>query len=102
MIDKIKEEINSNNHKNMSELMKQEIAEDLKKFSESETSVGQFASYLFKNNGNYLIRYLNALIHGITKVADECYESLNLTPEFVPELITFKIGDLMRCKCSSK
>jgi hypothetical protein len=37
------------------------------KFSEEEVIVGQFASAIYKNNENYLINYLNMLIHGINK-----------------------------------
>jgi hypothetical protein len=34
-------------------------------FSNDEAVVGQFAALLLKNNKNYLISYLNLLIHGI-------------------------------------
>jgi hypothetical protein len=47
--------------------MKQPIDKDLDILSGSEAAVGQFASYIFKNNSSYLINYLNALIHGINK-----------------------------------
>ena len=71
--------------------------------SESEASVGQFASLIFKNNSSYLINYLNALIHGINQGVQDIVKEFDITSEDeIPELITFKIGDLMRCKCSSK
>ena len=83
--------------------MNEKIEKDLLKLSESDAIVGQFASFIFKNNASYLITYLNALIHAINKAIQKLIARYDLTTlEFVPELITFKIGDLMRCKCSSK
>jgi hypothetical protein len=47
--------------------MKQEIDKELRKLSENDAIVGQFTSYIFKNNASYLVNYLNTLIHGINK-----------------------------------
>lgn len=70
--------------------------------SENEAIVGQFASYIYKNNASYLINYLNALIHGLNKAVKSFGDLWNYSAKDLPQLITFNIGDLMRCKCSSK
>lgn len=47
--------------------------EDLEIFSEEEAIVGQFTGTMFKINENYLINYLNLLIHGIIKALRNYY-----------------------------
>ena len=55
---------------------------------------------------SYLIAYLNRLIHGLMNVArrfyDRCELSGNSNWPSPPNLLTFTVGDLMRCKISSK
>ena len=38
---------------------------------EEEGKVGQFSSLVFKNNENYIVTYLNLLIHGILTATKE-------------------------------
>lgn len=47
--------------------------EDLEIFSEEEAIVGQFTGAMFKINENYLINYLNLLIHGVTRAQRNYY-----------------------------
>jgi hypothetical protein len=55
---------------------------------------------------NYIILYLNRLIHGLMIVSNSFHERFNFKDleewKYPPNLITFKIGDLVRSKCSSK
>ena len=88
---------------------------------------------MVKNNKNYLVNYLNALIHGLLSatqkytyyiLSEKHYREEDKIEEFIeeckkkaekemkkiqdshrasiPVLISFKIGDLLRSKCSSK
>jgi hypothetical protein len=61
---------------------------------------------MVKNLHSYIILYLNRLIHGLLTVSHEFHnkevdKSWQDWPA-PPNLVTFKIGDLIRCKCSSK
>lgn len=65
-----------------------------------------FASHMVKNLHSYIILYLNRLIHGLLIVSKYFYE-VHIDKSWdmwqsPPNLVTFKIGDLMRCKCSSR
>jgi hypothetical protein len=66
---------------------------------------GKFSHKVVKNLHSHIITYLNKLIHGLLKAAKELFEQYN-DPEnkwtSPLNLLSFKIGDLMRCKCSSK
>jgi hypothetical protein len=57
------------------------------------------------NLHSYIVLYLNRVIHGLLTVSKEFYEKeINKSWDgwqSPPNLMTFKIGDLMRCKCSS-
>jgi hypothetical protein len=61
---------------------------------------------MVKNLHSYIILYLNRLIHGLLTVSKEFYEKEVDKSwdgwQSPPNLVTFKIGDLIRCKCSSK
>ena len=59
------EQINENNYRNQSHFSQQQLNAALGKFSAEEGLVGQFTSVMFRSNENYLINYLNFLIHGI-------------------------------------
>ena len=71
-----------------------------------EKASGKFARQMVKNLHSYITLYLNRLIHGLLTVSktfydkqiDESWDDWQ-TP---PNLMTFKIGDLIRCKMSSK
>jgi hypothetical protein len=64
---------------------------------------GKFSYKIVKNLHEYIVIYLNKLIHGLLKVANKRYALLdNGNWPSPPCLLSFKIGDLLRCKCSSK
>ena len=62
---------------------------------------------MVKNLHTYMVLILNRLIHGLLKVAKEFYEQ-ELTQRnsddwgYPPYFLTFKVGDIIRCKCASK
>ena len=66
---------------------------------------GKFATKTVNNLHSYIVIYLNRLIHGLLTVSKQLYEEKLSTKarwSSPPDLLTFKVGDLMRCKCSSK
>lgn len=73
---------------------------------EGEKISGKFCSKVVKNLHSYIIAYLNRLIHGLLKVAKDFFEENNLSKftfwSSPPNLLSFTLGDLMRCKYSSK
>ena len=97
-------------------------------YSEFEGKVGLFSSLQMKNYKNYLLNYLNSLINGLARASkkyglyrlyfkdefdffeinEKCEQRLNKhkiedhDKDHFPSLVSFKIGDLLRCKCSSK
>ena len=46
------------------------------------------------------MKYLNMLIHGLLSAMKD-FGRFKCNNE-IPQLVTFKVGDLLRCKCSSK
>jgi hypothetical protein len=66
---------------------------------------GKFSHKVVKNLHSHIIIYLNKLIHGLLNAAIKLFDQYD-DPENIwtspPNLLSFKIGDLMRCKCSSK
>jgi hypothetical protein len=58
------------------------------------------------NLHSYIIAFLNRLIHGLLSAAKRLRDDNGLAKvsywESPANLLTFKVGDLMRCKCSSK
>ena len=65
-----------------------------------------FATHMVKNLHSYILLYLNRLIHGLLSVSKLFFEKdIDKAWEMwqsPPNLVTFKIGDLMRCKCASR
>ena len=61
--------------------------------SESECKAGLFSATMFKNNKFYVMKYLNRLIHGLLSVTRS---------KTHPQLVSFRVGDLLRCRCTSK
>lgn len=97
--------------------------------SEFDSKVGIFSSFMLKNNKSYSLGYLNALIHGLLRATKKLgiyifyykssnfkfeeinklceYKLKNYTPSeshrgVIPQLVSFNIGDLLRCRCFSK
>jgi len=59
------------------------------------------------NLHHLIVLYLNRLIHGLLSVSKAFMktldkESFSVEWPYPPNLISFRIGDLMRCKLSSK
>ena len=73
---------------------------------EVERICGKFACKVVQNLHSYIIAYLNRLIHGLCKVSKEFYEQGRLSQynywPSPPNLITFRVGDLLRCRFISK
>lgn len=71
-----------------------------------EKAYGKFSAHMVKNLHSYIVLYLNRLIHGLLTIAKEFYDKEVDKSwddwQSPPNLVTFKIGDLVRCKCSSK
>jgi hypothetical protein len=72
-----------------------------------EKAYGKFAIHMVKNLHSYIVLTLNRYIHGLLKVAKEFHEQEEKLKDlddwaYPPYLLTFKVGDLMRCKCASK
>ena len=69
-----------------------------------ERICGKFSLKIVKNLESYIIIYLNRLIHGLMNVSKETYSRMGVMPSWPhpPNLLSFKVGDLLRCKCASK
>jgi hypothetical protein len=70
-----------------------------------EKASGIFTVNIVNNLHSYILLYLNRLVHGLLKVSKRVYDKELIgrarwtSP---PNLISFKIGDLMRCKIGSQ
>ena len=119
-----------NNFKHQELLSKETFLTAFNYISQFDSEIGIFSSFLVKNNSFYLFTYLNLLIHGLATAAKkytiyktyysmytvndfddlssycskefDSYKLLEENRDVSPQLISFKIGDLLRCKCSSK
>lgn len=69
---------------------------DLERVSE------KFSVLIGKSLEKWVVKYLNRLLEGLSKVAIQFHANyLSKDWPSPPNLITFRIGDLLRCKCSS-
>ena len=79
---------------------------------ELERICGKFSYKIVKALHNQIVEYLNKVIHSLLTVSKHFHEYI-MDPKkrnqseksnwpFPPNLISFKLGDLMRCKFSSK
>ena len=80
-------------------MMMEKLEKEFIQLSESECKAGLFSAIMFKNNKFYVIKYLNRLIHGLLEAARN-YKSYSNDPK--PQLVSFRVGDLLRCRCTSK
>ena len=67
--------------------------------------MGKFISKAVNSYETYIIAYLNSLIHGILRAGQELFDSdLRMYGNWPhpPHLLTFFLGDLIRCKYSSQ
>lgn len=53
------------NYKKQCEFSNQGNSSKLKKFSDEEAMIGEFTSVIFLSNQNYIIGYLNTIIHSL-------------------------------------
>jgi hypothetical protein len=70
-----------------------------------EKAAGIFTVNIVNNLHSYIIHYLNRLIHGLLKVSKRVYDRELIGRarwNSPPNLISFKIGGLMRCKIGSQ
>ena len=117
--------------KQQTNISKEELGFELTYVPEFERTVGFFSVLMLKSTKHYLVNYLNELIHGLLTAMREytfhhmvkiirkpeitieeyvrkCEQMCkgkkmaSFDEKHIPELITFKIGDLLRCKCTSK
>jgi hypothetical protein len=100
-------DIQANNFDQQTQLLRQELNENdgFCHIDKIEKVCGKFATKTVSNLHSYIVIYLNRLIHGLLKVSKQLYdERLSTKARWTspPDLLTFKVGDLMRCKCSSK
>ena len=72
----------------------EKLEKEFMQLSESECKAGFFSAIMFKNNKFYVIKYLNKLIHGLL--------SARRWWDDKPQLVSFRVGDLLRCRCTSK
>lgn len=69
---------------------------DLERVSE------KFSVLIGKSLEKWVVKYLNRLLEGLAKVARQFHVNYFAKDwPSPPNLITFRIGDLLRCKCSS-
>ena len=79
--------------------------EEFSYLPETESKVGFFSSIILKNEKYYIINYLNALIHGLLSAAQKFIGKKKIEEQDkqnIPQLVSFRVGDLLRCKCTSK
>lgn len=79
---------------------------------DSERICGKFAAKVVKNLHNEIVEYLNKVIHSILSCSKDFHKLVLESKRtsqveksnwpYPPNLISFKVGDLMRCKLSSK
>lgn len=66
----------------------------------SQFCVGKFCTQLGSAASVYLLNYLNKIIHSLLEIPEEAGDDGSQARKV--DLITFKVSDLIRCKCSSK
>lgn len=74
------------------------------KYSRNDTKVGVFAAKLNEIASQYVFKYVNRLIHSLMNIpiiaAEEAESDREKALLLSVDLVTFKIGDMMRCKCA--
>ena len=78
----------------------EKLEKEYMQLSESECKAGFFSAIMFKNNKFYVIKYLNKLIHGLLSATHNYGFIAATDPK--PQLVSFRVGDLLRCRCTSK
>lgn len=70
-----------------------------------ERVCGKFSTKVVDNLKNCIVIYLNRLIHGLMFVSTEAFRTkLKAMASWTapPNLLSFRIGDLLRCRISSQ
>ena len=74
------------------------------KYAKHDTKIGIYSAKLNEIASQYIFKYLNKLIHALLTIPRVAAEAASSDREktFIGSvnLVTFKIGDMMRCKCS--
>jgi hypothetical protein len=75
------------------------------KYCKNDTKVGVFACKINETSSQYMFKYINKLIHALLTVprlamgmVKSDRDKYNLSSI---NLVTLKVGDLMRCRCST-
>ena len=110
-IDEKMEKLKKSNYEQQKHISNEKFLQQYSSYSDFDSKVGVFSSFMFKFNKYFIIEYLNALIHGLAFVSKKyCsaggqnVENLKIPAwkkKTTPVLISFKIGDLLRSKFSS-
>jgi hypothetical protein len=102
-----KAELERNSYTQEAEFLLKHLEDDkITSIPKYEKATGKFATQMVKNLHSYITLYLNRLIHGLLKIAKDFFDKQVDKSwddwQYPANLITFKIGDLLRCKMSSK
>lgn len=75
------------------------------KYCKNDTKVGTFAAKINEISSQYMFKYINQLIHSLLSIPKKAAEKTkNDRDKFnlsCANLVTLKIGDLMRCRCAT-
>lgn len=107
LIKKAMHDLFKNNYEMQTNILQHELNLSGDEFIDHIEKISGKLSYrVVKNLHTYIIAYLNRLIHGLLKASKEFFDDAGIFDYALwpspPNLLTFRIGDLMRCKCSSK
>lgn len=87
-------------------ILESELLSDEAPFlSRYERVCGKFSVKVVNNLNNCVAIYLNRLIHGLMSVSSNLFQThMRGMPSWPspPNLLSFKIGDLLRCRISSQ
>ena len=89
-----------------SDLMELEICNEGDYFIDKvEKIAGKYGQKIVNNLNTYLIIYVNRLIHGLMKISLNFHNHFDLSKSawpYPPNLLSFTLSDLFRCKFISK
>ena len=99
-------ELESNVYDQHARLLLKELQHDgFTHVEKLEKAAGKYSTKTVNNLHTYIVTSLNRVIHGLLKVAKRLWETkLSTKARWTapPNLLSFKLSDLMRCKCHSK
>ena len=104
-VEERKQKLLQNSYDQQKLLSMEKLEEEFSYLPENESKVGFFSSIMLKNEKYYIINYLNALIHGLLSATQKFIGKTKIEEQEkqnIPQLVSFRVGDLLRCKCTSK